>query len=101
ADDGVKPQTREAVDHAKAAEVPILFAVNKIDKEGAPPDRVRAERHKLGLQPEEWGGDTMFVDVSAKARTNLDELLESIMLLAEVEERNDNPNSQVSDRPQE
>ena len=68
ADDGVKPQTREAVDHAKAAEVPILVAVNKIDKEGAQPDRVRTEMTKLGLQPEEWGGETMFVDVSAKAQ---------------------------------
>ena len=68
ADDGVKPQTREAVDHAKAAEVPILVAVNKIDKEGAQPDRVRTEMTQLGLQPEEWGGETMFVDVSAKAQ---------------------------------
>src|SRR3954465_1882119 len=66
ADDGVRPQTREAVDHAKAADVPILVAVNKIDKEGAAPDRVRTEMTQLGLQPEEWGGDTMFVDVSAK-----------------------------------
>src|ERR671919_472896 len=77
ADDGVKPQTREAVDHAKAAEVPILVAVNKIDKEGAQPDRVRTEMTTLGLQPEEWGGETMFVDVSAKAKTNLEDLLES------------------------
>ena len=68
ADDGVRPQTREAVDHAKAADVPILVAVNKIDKEGAAPDRVRTEMTQLGLQPEEWGGDTMFVDVSAKTR---------------------------------
>ena len=66
ADDGVRPQTREAVDHAKAADVPIVVAVNKIDKEGAQPDRVRTEMTQLGLQPEEWGGDTMFVDVSAK-----------------------------------
>ena len=66
ADDGVRPQTREAVDHAKAADVPIVVAVNKIDKEGAAPDRVRTEMTQLGLQPEEWGGDTMFVDVSAK-----------------------------------
>ena len=68
ADDGVRPQTREAVDHAKAADVPILVAVNKIDKEGAAPDRVRTEMTQLGLQPEEWGGDTMFVDVSAKTK---------------------------------
>jgi translation initiation factor IF-2 len=96
ADDGVKPQTREAVDHAKAAEVPILVAVNKIDKEGAQPDRVRTEMTQLGLQPEEWGGDTMFVDVSAKAKTNLDDLLESILLLAEVEELKANPDVEAS-----
>ena len=96
ADDGVKPQTREAVDHAKAAEVPILVAVNKIDKEGAQPDRVRTEMTQLGLQPEEWGGETMFVDVSAKAKTNLDDLLESILLLAEVEELKANPNVEAS-----
>ena len=74
ADDGVMPQTREAIDHAKAAEVPMLVAVNKIDKEGAQPDRVRTEMTNLGLQPEEWGGETMFVDVSAKTKQNLDEL---------------------------
>jgi translation initiation factor IF-2 len=96
ADDGVKPQTREAVDHAKAAEVPILVAVNKIDKEGAQPDRVRTEMTTLGLQPEEWGGETMFVDVSAKAKTNLDDLLESILLLAEVEELRANPETEAS-----
>ena len=91
ADDGVRPQTREAVDHAKAADVPMIVAVNKIDKEGADPERVRTEMTNLGLQPEEWGGDTMFVDVSAKARTNLDDLLESITLLAEVEELQGQP----------
>jgi translation initiation factor IF-2 len=96
ADDGVKPQTREAVDHAKAAEVPILVAVNKIDKEGAQPDRVRTEMTTLGLQPEEWGGETIFVDVSAKAKTNLDDLLESILLLAEVEELKANPQAEAS-----
>ena len=96
ADDGVKPQTREAVDHAKAADVPILVAVNKIDKEGAQPDRVRTEMTTLGLQPEEWGGETMFVDVSAKAKTNLDDLLESILLLAEVEELKANPEAEAS-----
>jgi len=96
ADDGVMPQTREAVDHARAAEVPMLVAVNKIDKEGAQPDRVRTELTTLGLQPEEWGGDTIFVDVSAKARTNLDELLESIGLLAEVEELKANPTAEAS-----
>ena len=96
ADDGVKPQTREAVDHAKAAEVPIIVAVNKIDKEGAQPDRVRTEMTQLGLQPEEWGGDTMFVDVSAKAHTNLDDLLEGILLVAEVEELKANPEAEAS-----
>jgi translation initiation factor IF-2 len=96
ADDGVMPQTREAVDHAKAAGVPILVAVNKIDKEGAQPERVRTELTNLGLQPEEWGGETMFVDVSAKAKTNLDDLLESIILLAEVEELKANPDTEAS-----
>jgi translation initiation factor IF-2 len=96
ADDGVKPQTREAVDHAKAAEVPILVAVNKIDKEGAQPDRVRTEMTQLNLQPEEWGGDTMFVDVSAKTKQGLDDLLESILLLAEVEELKANPEAEAS-----
>jgi translation initiation factor IF-2 len=96
ADDGVKPQTREAVDHAKAAKVPMLVAVNKIDKEGAQPDRVRTEMTTLGLQPEEWGGDTMFVDVSAKQRLNLDDLLESILLLAEVADLKANPDAEAS-----
>jgi translation initiation factor IF-2 len=96
ADDGVMPQTREAVDHAKAADVPMLVAVNKIDKEGAQPDRVRTEMTTLGLQPEEWGGDTMFVDVSAKTKQNLDELLESILLVAEVEELKANPDTDAS-----
>jgi translation initiation factor IF-2 len=96
ADDGVKPQTREAVDHAKAAEVPMLVAVNKIDKEGAQPDRVRTEMTQLGLQPEEWGGETMFVDVSAKTHQGLDDLLESILLLAEVEELKANPDTEAS-----
>jgi translation initiation factor IF-2 len=96
ADDGVRPQTREAVDHAKAAEVPILVAVNKIDKEGAQPDRVRTEMTQLGLQPEEWGGDTMFVDVSAKTHDGLGDLLEGILLMAEVEELTANPDTEAS-----
>src|SRR5829696_3722692 len=96
ADDGVMPQTREAIDHAKAAEVPMLVAVNKIDKEGAQPDRVRTEMTNLGLQPEEWGGQTMFVDVSAKTKQNLDELMESILLVAEVEELKANPDTTAS-----
>ena len=68
ADDGVKPQTEEAIDHARAADVPIIVAVNKIDKEGAQPDRVRGEMAQRGLNPAEWGGDTEFVDVSAKTQ---------------------------------
>jgi translation initiation factor IF-2 len=96
ADDGVKPQTREAVDHAKAADVPILVAVNKIDKEGAAPERVRQEMTQLDLQPEEWGGETMFVDVSAKTHANLEDLLESILLLAEIEELKANPDAEAS-----
>ncbi|HWM08108.1 MAG TPA: translation initiation factor IF-2, partial [Solirubrobacteraceae bacterium] len=96
ADDGVKPQTREAIDHAKAAEVPILVAVNKIDKEGAQPERVRQEMTQLGLQPEEWGGETMFVDVSAKTHDGLEDMLESILLLAEVEELKANPDAEAS-----
>ena len=96
ADDGVRPQTREAVDHAKAADVPIVVAVNKIDKEGAAPDRVRTEMTQLGLQPEEWGGDTMFVDVSAKTRQGLDDLLEGLQLTAELEELTANPDADAS-----
>jgi translation initiation factor IF-2 len=96
ADDGVRPQTREAIDHAKAAEVPMIVAVNKIDKEGAQPERVRQEMTQLGLQPEEWGGDTMFVDVSAKTHQNLDELLEDILLVAEIEELSANPDAEAS-----
>ncbi len=96
ADDGVKPQTEEAVDHAKEAAVPILAAVNKIDKEGAQPDRVRTEMTQLGLQPVEWGGDTEFVDVSAKTKQGLDDLLDTILVMAEVEELRSNPNAPAS-----
>ncbi len=96
ADDGVKPQTQEAIDHAKEAAVPILVAVNKIDKEGAQPDRVRTEMTALGLQPVEWGGDTEFVNVSAKTREGLDDLLETILVMAEVEELRANPNAAAS-----
>ncbi|HET8980438.1 MAG TPA: translation initiation factor IF-2 [Solirubrobacteraceae bacterium] len=96
ADDGVKPQTQEAVDHAKEAGVPMLVAVNKIDKEGAQPDRVRAEMAQLGLQPVEWGGDTEFVNVSAKTKEGLDDLLETIIVMAEVEELKANPNAAAS-----
>ncbi len=96
ADDGVKPQTQEAVDHAKDAAVPILVAVNKIDKEGAQPDRVRTEMTALGLQPVEWGGDTEFVDVSARTKEGLDNLLETIIVMAEVEELRANPDAPAS-----
>ncbi len=96
ADDGVKPQTQEAVDHAKDAGVPMLIAVNKVDKEGAQPDRVRTEMTQLGLQPVEWGGDTEFVNVSAKTREGLDDLLETITVMAEVEELKANPHAAAS-----
>jgi translation initiation factor IF-2 len=96
ADDGVKPQTEEAVDHAKEADVPILVAVNKVDKEGAQPDRVRTEMTQLGLQPVEWGGDTEFVDVSAKTKQGLDNMLETILVMAEVEELRSNANAPAS-----
>jgi translation initiation factor IF-2 len=96
ADDGVKPQTEEAVDHAKDAGVPILVAVNKVDKEGAQPDRVRTEMTALGLQPVEWGGDTEFVNVSAKTHEGLNDLLETILVMAEVEELRSNPNAAAS-----
>ncbi len=96
ADDGVMPQTQEAVDHAREAGVPILVAVNKIDKEGADPNRVRGEMAAIGLQPVEWGGDTEFVDVSAKTREGLDNLLETILLMAEVEELRSNPDAPAS-----
>jgi translation initiation factor IF-2 len=85
ADDGVMPQTLEAMDHAKAAGVPIIVAVNKIDKPEADPTRVRQQLSDRGLMPEEWGGETIFVDVSAKARTNLEGLLEMIVLTTDVQ----------------
>jgi translation initiation factor IF-2 len=96
ADDGVKPQTQEAVDHAKEADVPILVAVNKVDKEGAQPDRVRTEMTQLGLQPVEWGGDTEFVNVSAKTKEGLGDLLDTILVMAEVEELRSNPDAPAS-----
>jgi translation initiation factor IF-2 len=85
ADDGVMPQTLEAIDHAKAAKVPIIVAVNKIDKPEAQPDRVKKQLADRGLLPEEWGGDTIFVDVSAKKQLNLNGLLEMICLVADVQ----------------
>jgi translation initiation factor IF-2 len=96
ADDGVMPQTIEAIDHAKAAHVPILVAVNKIDRPDANPDRVRTELVNQGLQPAEWGGDTIFENVSAKAKTNLEELLNSILLQADVLELKANPAADAS-----
>ncbi len=92
ADDGVMDQTREAISHSKAAGVPIVVAVNKMDKEGASPERVQRELADHGLVPEDWGGDTMFVPVSAKMRTGLDNLLEMVQLQAEVLELKANPN---------
>ena len=96
ADDGVMPQTVEAVDHAKAAEVPIMVAVNKIDKEGADPNRVRGELAQQGLTPADWGGDTEFVDVSAKTRQNLGDLLETLITLADIQELKANPDAEAS-----
>ena len=91
ADDGVMPQTREAINHAKAANVPIVVAVNKIDKPGANPDNVKRELADLGLMPEAWGGTTVTVDVSAKKRQNLDLLLEMILLSSDILELKANP----------
>jgi translation initiation factor IF-2 len=96
ADDGVKPQTQEAIDHAKAAEVPIVVAVNKIDKEGAQPERVRTELTQHGLQPAEWGGEIEFVDVSAKTKQGLDSLLDTIQLVCDLEELKANRDAPAS-----
>jgi translation initiation factor IF-2 len=91
ADDGVMPQTREAIAHARAARVPIIVALNKVDKPNANPDRVKQQLADLGLQPEEWGGDTPVIPVSAKKRINIEELLENILLMAEVMDLRANP----------
>lgn len=91
ADDGVMPQTIEAINHAKAAKVPIIVAVNKVDKPGANPDHVKQELSEHELIPEEWGGDTIFVNISAKFNQNIDELLENILLIAEVEDLKADP----------
>ncbi len=96
ADDGVKPQTQEAVDHAKEADVQMIVAVNKIDKEGADPNRVRGEMAALGLQPVDWGGDIDFVDVSAKTKVGLDTLLDTIVTQAELQELRANPDAAAS-----
>jgi len=96
ADDGVMPQTDEAIDHAKAAQVPIVVAVNKIDKEGAQLERVRTEMTQRGLQPAEWGGETEFVNVSAKTRQGLDDLLDTLQVVADLEELRSNKDTQAS-----
>jgi len=95
ADDGVMPQTIEAINHAKAANVTIIVAINKIDKPGANPDRVKQELTEHGLVSEEWGGDTICVEVSAKKRTNIDSLLEMVLLAADMLELKANPNRQA------
>ncbi len=95
ADDGVMPQTREAIDHARAAQVPIVVAINKIDKPNARPDEVKRQLAELGLMPDEWGGDTIMVEVSAKQGIGLDELLEAILLVAEQADLKANPQGRV------
>jgi translation initiation factor IF-2 len=95
ADDGVMPQTVEAINHSRASEVPLIVAVNKMDKAGADPDRVYRELSEKGLTPEAWGGDTIFVNVSAKQKTGIDELLEMILLQSEVMELKANPDKQA------
>jgi len=96
ADDGPKPQTDEAIDHARAAGVPIVVAVNKVDKEGADPTRVRTEMTERKLQPAEWGGETEYVDVSAKSGVGLDELLETLLVVSELEDLKANRDAEAS-----
>jgi translation initiation factor IF-2 len=96
ADDGVMPQTKEAIDHARAANVPIVVAVNKIDKPDANPERVKRELSELGLMPEAWGGTTVTVEVSARQRKNLDQLLEMILLVADLADLKANPKRHAS-----
>ncbi|MGI8631179.1 MAG: translation initiation factor IF-2 [Solirubrobacterales bacterium] len=96
ADDGLMPQTKEAIDHARAAEVPMIVAVNKVDLENADPQRVRGELAAENLTPEDWGGETVFCDVSAKTGEGLDTLLEMILLVSEVEELRANPDADAS-----
>src|SRR5438874_3338027 len=96
ADDGVMPQTKEAIDHAKAANVPIIVAVNKIDKAEAQPERVKRQLSDLSLMPAEWGGDTEFVEVSAKQKKGIDKLLEIILLVADLRELRANPDAPAS-----
>lgn len=94
ANDGVMPQTVEAINHAKNADIPIIVAINKIDVEGANPEKVKQELMKYELVPEEWGGNTVFVEISAKKRINIDGLLEMVLLVADVQELKANPNKQ-------
>jgi translation initiation factor IF-2 len=96
ADDGVMPQTREAIDHAKAANVPIVVAINKIDKPNASPEKVKRELTDLGLMPEEWGGQTVTVEVSARQKLNIDALLEMILLVSDIGELKANPKRSAS-----
>jgi translation initiation factor IF-2 len=96
ADDGVMPQTQEAIDHARAAKVPIIVALNKVDKPDADPERVKRQLADRGLMPEEWGGDTVMVEVSAKTKKNIDKLLEMILLVGDMRELKSNPDAQAS-----
>ena len=96
ADDGVMPQTKESIDHARAAKVPMVVAVNKIDKTGANPERVKTELMNEGVVPEEWGGDTVFVEISARNGQGVDDLLEAILLVTDMAELKANPNTLAS-----
>lgn len=96
ADDGVMPQTKESIDHARAAGVPIVVAVNKIDKPGANPDKVMAELSDLGVMPEEWGGDTIFTQISARSGEGVHDLLETLILVADMQELKANPDTNAS-----
>ncbi len=96
ADDGVMPQTTEAVDHAKAAGVPIVVAINKMDRPDADPDRIKRQLSEQGLLPEDWGGDTIMIPVSAKSKEGISELLENVMVVTEVQELRANPNRPAS-----
>lgn len=95
ADDGIMPQTREAIAHARAARVPIIIALNKIDRDNANPDRVRQQLSDMGLQPEDWGGDTVVVPVSAKDKVNINELLDNVLLVADVMDLKANPEGEA------
>src|SRR4029079_13397682 len=96
ADDGVMPQTKEAIDHARAANVPLVVAINKIDKSNANTERVKRELTDLNLMPEEWGGQTVTVEVSARKKQNIDLLLEMILLVSDIGELKPNPKRSAS-----